>query len=626
MRRRTRNNPFAKIIIIASMIAIFLIPMVTAETLFEGTIKDNEPFYIQGVKHIARYYPSAEKLSLAIGEDRILIKLHECEDYQDRQYCVDKATAGYDDETGQGMSETDIRVLEFGPDVTIDRDISDTTPLIGQEVTVDVTITNKGTERATSINYKDRYPPEVTISGPSINRALNQAEWAGSLDPEKSHTFSYTLKFKDFITYQSKAEVSYPHKDKIVNKYSSSVNFTVQKPYDFSTNLSTGSAGLGEEITYTATIKNEGTENLNSDLNIIVPEGAIVVSRGSDLKGTAPTLTYSSDDVDLLKPGDTKTLEFTFKETKKGLHEIKSKASFKTMSNTFSEEKTDTFTAGVSDIVASVNITPSTVKAGGEFMAEVKVTNRGSKTITVDSIDFESDLTSRRGWRSITLEPGKSHYALNKIMYAPLTNEEQEYLFNISGWYLNSKGMRFDFSKTGMMTIEPFEKILDIKEDHHLINETAGQKYINITVRIKNIKDYELTDLNIVDSIPKGSKQVSGQRDLEREKLEPGEEILAYSYVVRLPKGFEETKFDITHTINVKKEGEEEAFEIPATITLDGVVKEDKENNKTSDTTEERKAAGQTEDNTTTKTTNDEEEKGKKGLLSRLWDWLKNIF
>ena len=131
-------------------------------------------------------------------------------------------------------------------------------------------------------------------------------------------------------------------------------------------------------------------------------------------------------------------------------------------------------------------------------------------------------------------------------------------------------------------------------------------------------KDYKLTELNVIDGLPRGMRMVAGQRDYEGEELGPGEEITAYSYVAKMSRDMGE-KFEVTHTFNaLDPDGEKVIFEMPVEIDLasDDIPTEppEEEKGEMNETAEEEKE------------TAEEAEEEKKGFFGRIWAWIKGLF
>ncbi|HII71763.1 TPA: DUF11 domain-containing protein [Candidatus Woesearchaeota archaeon] len=608
------------ILTILSIIVLILIAATCqAAVVYDDTVADNTPFFINSIKHISKYYPAAEKASIAAGDNRVLVAKGSCETIGDMQYCVDDATTGYDDETGSSVSSIKLRVMEFGPEVQISRSISEDEPLLNEDVTVTVTLNNIGTERATGITYEDKYPTEVKMQGSTVNRAINAAEWSGSLDPGKSHTFSYTLKFEDFLKYKSKAKASYPYKSKLKIVYSKEVEFNVARTYEINTTISGRSFTNDDTIVYTVSVKNNGEETLRvNPLMINLPDGFTVTKRDVGIEGTGKQLTWKGE----LSQGNSESFEIKFKTTKKGEFQIKTDFALTSGKFQFTDTTEEKFRVGISEIEAIVKAEPAEVKAGGEVMVEVGVQNIGESTINVDAIDFVSDMDTRRGWRNEQLNPGKKFYALNKIIYAPIIYEEKTYSWTISGHYTSAGGKKFEFSGTATLNVLPFEKVVDFDEKYFVVNESGEYKYLNVTVMVTNVKDYTMKELNIIDGLPKGFKMVAGSRDYEGDKLNPGASA-EYSYVFRMPK--ETTKFEIKHTFNAVGNSDEKLiFEMPKEIDMVGDKAE----------MEEMKAEAQAEEKTAEESAQETETAGpetvteekKPGIFRRMWNWFKGLF
>lgn len=603
-----------KRIIPYAIVLLFLVQLVHAGEVFDGEVKDNVPFTVNGIEHIARYYPSAEKVSILAGEDRVLVEKEDCSSLGDYTYCLDSAEYGINEETGDPASVMELRVLQKGPTISVDRSVSDDEPVINDEVEVTATITNTGNERASNINYEDRYPSEVKISSSYYSFVTNSVAWTGSLNPGESQDIRYTLRFQDFITHESTAEAKYVFNNKVNKVKSGTVTFEVQKPYRLTDELSTRSAGLGEEIEYTLWINNTGDEGISvSSLKITVPPGAVVSHRdvGLDLEGNS--IVFSGP----IAAGDSEEISFRFRSSEVVEGELVTEASIRLGTRTLEERISHKVGIGVSSIVPEIEFDPSPVKGGSELEIEARITNEGDDTISGITLDMSGDIVEPRGWRDLELGSGSHHYAYNKIINAPAGEEDATYHLTLSGSYETSSGQTMEFEETGEIEVIAPEKVVEMTPEI-----IVDGKDVNVTLKVKNIAPYRLEYVSLIDMLPQGFGTVAGSRDIDIDELAIGQELTAYSYVVRVPDTYTAKSFDITHIFSGMGRDEENILNEKVSSVVIGEASGE-------DAAEDEEGTNETavpEDEDTAEPGEEAEEEDTPGVFRRMWNWIKGLF
>jgi uncharacterized repeat protein (TIGR01451 family) len=608
-----------KKLIAYAIVMLFLLQLVQAGEVFNDEVKDNVPFFINDIKHIARYYPSAEKVSILAGEDRVLVVKEDCNSLNDYTYCLDSVEEGINEETSDPASVMQLRVLQKGPTIGISRSISNNDPMINEVVEVTATVTNSGNERASNINYEDKYPTGVKISSAYYSMVTNSVAWTGSLNAGDSQDIKYTLRFQDFLTYDSTAQAKYIFNNKVNTIKSSTVTFDVQKPYAVSDSISTRSADINEEIMYSISINNTGAEDISiSSLKISIPAGAVVSHRdtGLDLKDNKVSYTGT------IPAGDSKELSFRFKSSKVLQGELVADVDIRVGTKTFNEKMTYKIGIGVSAIVPDIKIEPSPVKGGAELEIEAKITNEAEEAVSGISLDMSGDLVEPRGWRDLELDPGKKHYAFNKIINAPSADEERKYYLKLSGSYETASGKTMKFEEMKEVTVQAQEKVVEMTPEI-----IVKGKDVNVTLKVKNVAPYKLTYVSLIDTFPQGFRTIAGSRDIDIDELAIGQEITAYSYVVQVPDTYTAKSFDITHIFNGLDKSEEKILnEKRSPVVLGGTGKEAAEEeagtvNETAEpgTDEGEAGAADAEGEGTAEGSNP-------GVFSRIWNWIKGLF
>jgi hypothetical protein len=597
------------------LLFFILIQCVSAIELFKGDVKDNVAFKIDDITHIARYYPAANKTSLLAGTDRVLIRTGECEAIAPLKYCIDSVDVSANESTGEPESIMHIRVLQSGPDLAIDRDVSTDTPNLNEEVEVTITLTNNGNERAVDANYKEAFPESVKVIGSAYDFSINGILWSGSIDAGKSVNINYRLKFQDPITYESVGEASFVFNNKI-NKVQDKQEFKVSRPYTVKESISAKAVDIGDDITYNISINNtDPDQELSiSKLEISLPPGSVVVKRDADVKDSNGLYTYSGK----LSAGTGKIVSITFRSSKTGNFELVSTTNILAGTKTFSEKFTNKIGIGVSAIVPEITFTPEKTKGGTELEIEAKITNNADSTVTGISIDMTSDIVEPRGWRDLSLEPGKKHVAFNKIVSAPLIDEEKKFFLKLAGSYKTSSGKSKSFELSKEVTILPQDKIVEFIPE--LI---VDGRSVNITMKVKNVAPSKLTYVSLIDTFPKDIKLTAGSRDKDIEKLDIGEEITAYSYIVKAADTYKKDSFLVTTTFNALDKDEKKVMAEKVTnVTLGEATaapgNASKVTNQSAMTTQNatQNASGADEDTTAEQP----------GFFKRIWGWIKGLF
>jgi hypothetical protein len=594
-------------------IAVLLLQLVNAGEIFNDEVKDNMPFKINGIEHIARYYPSAKKASILAGTDRVLAPYGECTELNDLKYCIDSVAVAHDEDTGDPATTMQLRVLQSGPELDIDRDISEDNPNLNEEVEVTATITNTGNEWAYNVNYEDSFPIGVKVSSAYYNMMKNGILWAGNLAPEGSQKLTYKLKFEDFVKFDSTAKASVIFNNKMLKYDSSTTSFEVQRPYTVSDDISSKSVGIKEDIEYTLYINHSSSSQdlIIDSVEFTIPSGAITSHRSMELDLEGDKIKYSGT----ISGVGSKELSFKFKSLKPVKGELTAKVKLRVGSQTFTEEFKYNVGLGVSQIMPSIIFNPDVIKGGAELEVEAKVTNEGESAISGISINMAGDIVEPRGWRNIELDPEEKHYAFNKIINAPAEDEEKTYFVKLSGSYKTSSGKTMEFEDMKEVTVLAQEKIVELTP-----KVIVDGKEVNVTLKVRNIAGRKLGYISLIDTLPKGFKNTAGARFVDLEELGVGEEVTAYSYIVKVPDTFTGEDFHIIHVFNGLDSDEDKIMTEKKTIITLDIASDAEEEEEETDTN----ASGQP-DNETGEAVEDDEEK-KPGIFKRMWSWIKGLF
>jgi hypothetical protein len=258
------------------------------------------------------------------------------------------------------------------------------------------------------------------------------------------------------------------------------------------------------------------------------------------------------------------------------------------------------------------------VKGGSELQIEAKITNNGAAAVSGISLDMASDIVEIRGWRDLSLDPGKKHYAFNKIISAPSIDVEKNYFIKLSGSYRTASGKTMKFEATQEVIVTPQERVIELTPE-----AVVDGKEVNITLKVKNIAPYKLTYVSLIDSFPSGFKSSAGERYVDIDELGIGEERTAYSYIVKAPDAYTKKSFEITHTFNALDKDEKKVmFEKKTSVELgEGAAAGAEE---TGSAGIDASMNASTDANATQVTAPEDAEKP--GVFKRMWSWIKGLF
>ncbi len=599
------------------LILLCLVHGVAAEILLEGMVEDKDIFTAGGHSFQLQYVQSTQSAIFKMDGMGGIMLPGDCETRDSIEFCY----------LGADYPNLDVRIESMEPDITIEREFSTDSPAINEQVTVTVTLKNEGSKRASNIKYVDSYPSSVKVSLTGSSKT-----WEGDLSVDEEEVFTYSFKVTEVTTFDSVATLTYRFESEEKIEKSSSETIEVQEPFSVEHTISTGAAERDEVVVYNLTLTNKDESNrLTVDaLEIVLPSKITLVDASLGLQKGTDKLTYKGE-IDKL---DEKRFWIKVKSSKVGEFKIKTTAKLEIFRSSFTEELEKTFNVGLSYILPVLEVAES-VKSSASYPVYIAIKNEGKSQIKNVSFKAESGLFDNVAG-SKNMAAGSTYKVLDKTLTAPYLENEKKYNIKVSGSYRSSSGRVYTFEKSAPVTVEATPKIVEIIKEFNKDGVKPGEE-IKVKVRIQNLKGKIIDDVDISDVFPKTIRSsLVGNVTSSFEELKSNQGINAYSYSVVVPKDYKEEEIEFKTLLNAKLDGEliilkdiknikilNDGVQNSTTeeVDSDEVVKEGeeviKEDVVESDTTSNETSGPDGEITLSPK---------KKGLISRMFGWIKGLF
>ncbi len=590
-----------------ALLILFLIFIhsVTASILFEGEVNDRETFKAGSHYFYVQYIESTQGAIFKMDDIGGVMLIGECETRENIKYCYN----------GANYPKLDVKIESLEPDISIERTFSTKSPTLNEEVTVTVTLKNEGSKRATSIQYQDTYPSTVKVSSGG-----NAKKWEGSLDVNEEEQFTYTIKLTEIISFDSTATISYKFDGNEKTKKSSTETIEVQKPFSIDQTISTEAADKNELVTYNLTIANNDNSNTLTiqNLEITLPSKIDLVSASSELKKGDNKLTFKGS----IEKEKTKNFEIKVKTSQVGKFTIDTQADLKIFNKDFKEKLEKTFNVGLSYISPIINVTDS-IKSSSSYPIYIAIKNYGKDEIKNVSIKVKSDLFNDIEEKK-NIAAGTALKLLDKTLTAPYTEKDEKHNIKVYGSYLSSSGRTYQFEKSAQLTITATPKIIQIIRELNKKEFHPGDE-IKITVKLKNLKNQIINDIDVSDIFPKEIRSsLMGDVTKTLEELKPNEEKKLYSYSVVVPENYKEDEIEFKTILNAKIDGELIILkEIDKIKILKGEKSEDIEEEQKEESEE---IEVQEEEINKTAESKEEIKESKENFFKRIINWIKGLF
>ena len=597
-------------------IFIFLIPFTLASEIFDDWVDSGETFKAGGHTFSAQYYESNQKLNFRVDGFGGLMNLGECETKDNIKYCFEDVDS----------SRVRVSIESLEPDISIERSFSTKSPGLNEEIIVSVTLKNSGEKSATDVHYLDQYP-----LGLKVYSSSNSGEWQGRISANEEESFKYTIKAQEITSFDSRATLTYSFDGNQKTKNSDTTTIEVEKPFTLEHHISTEAGERNEILIYNLTITNND-ESSRLDINSLIinlPSKITLISKSSTLKEKDNALTFTGT----LDKKQSKSFNIKVKSSRSGKFTIKTTSDLEISGKTFKEDIEKEFSIGLSDIQPILEMDEE-VKSNSPYNLNIAIKNYGKEDIIDVNIALETDLFGDITDKKV-VSAGNTINILKNTLTSPYTEEDKTYDVKISGSYISSTGRTYTFEKSAQLKVLAAPKVIKIIKEIDPEEAYPGDE-IKITIKVKNLKDTAINEIDVSDAFPKEIRSsLLGKVIGVIDTLNPNEEKKAYSYSVVIPEDYAEDEIEFKTIVNAKVDDELVILKSIDQVKIigDEIPEEIKEEQEKSQ--EERDAPENTEEDETTQELDEENiensfsentEQTKVSLFTKVKNWIKNIF
>ncbi|MBW2991283.1 hypothetical protein KY348_06295 [Candidatus Woesearchaeota archaeon] len=561
------------------LISIFLLlilsfPLAQAKSLHGAWHYSGDTFTVEDDVFLVTHYNFEDMtVVLYVNDDSYVINEGDCKLTPTRQYCIDEifrdlAGADEDDpikfEEGVVYAGIYIKIDTRGPEISVSRDFSATKPELNEEVSVDVTVKNEGTENAGSFIYEESFPEEVIVTSSSFGtqrtyRSVIYETKSIAIDDEK--TFSYRFKVTDYIKFTSSPEASYMYEGTQNSVKISDKKVEVTKPYDFKVTLSPKSVETTDQTALSIKIENEVSDNIEvEELKITIPPFVSLQTRLGELEKKNENYYWSGS----IEPEKYKMLNLLLKPLKSGVYEIPATLNVTDSDGKeFSDSEKVTLTSKIIDLEPILSVRDSSVSEGADFRVAFSVKNPnkrvGFKNINASVV---SEIFPDMKVELEELLPDKTQTLIvDDALTAPFLDEKKNYNIEALGSYDTTTNERFEFSEKETLTVTPVSQAISIIQSTDKKEADAGGN-ITVTVKIKNNNE-EAIQVNVYDKYP-GDVNLIGGKTSGTVFFEDAGTEQAYTYKLQIPLTYDKEELEIISSATI----EEKDFSDDKTLTI----------------------------------------------------------
>lgn len=443
------------------------------ETIFEDSIKEGESATIDNIEYTAYEYNDYAGVRLSSNKYGSIILEEEGE----------ITVKGYYTFTLDEIIEEDdevsfkITVEKEVAEVSISREVSNSTVHLDQQVTITVEITNSGTDTAT-VKYAEAIPSEVHIIGlPEIKKGTSTSNqkstvadvyWSGALYSGETVTITYLIEIDNYPSSGSTLslnDVTFTYKDDS-GEYTETVDtlsLSLTEPITISFELQTEeeSITVGSEAEYTIILDNnlDNTVTISSFV-LEIPSSVSVSSIDTQLKKIKDEDNEDNDEYAYNWSGSLNPFEdvsfFLFIVPEgAGTHTLKAEAiyTYGSGEEAYDTSETTDLTISVGDVIPEIKLSSNDFD-GGEQIIIYYYVNNSDEDVSYSNVDIkiesEPELFERINY--IAALPKNTKTLIKKQNFtAPYTDTALEYEVTISG----DLGGGALFEETATVSINP---------------------------------------------------------------------------------------------------------------------------------------------------------------------------
>lgn len=504
------------------------------------------------MQFVAHYSPTG-RIVINTSDDRVLLSKGECRERNEIRYCVldvDHDThARY--ENGKEYAGMNIMITLLEPTIQITRAFSTTTPQIQERFNVDGAIKNIGDTQANNLVYSDTFPPWIRVTYSTLPIVGNGVRMSLSyLRPGNERPFHYVIAPLDYKEISSRAIVSYDYAGGSNMIQSDPIYLAVQSPVSVRQNLSSKTARVNEQVSYTITIENKDprAEIIVNEFAVSIPEGLEIISFSSNLEKQGSTLVFGKN----IKKDSKETFTMILRSRQEGKYTIATMGDFTINGRPIRRDLVQKLTVSSTDIVPVIEVEPSMAQEGEFYRVIATLTNQGEE----DILDVDSSIS---GVKELPLDfnnravlEGRTLEIYDVELPVPEVNATTTRIIRLSGTYNDSEGRRYPFSAKENVTFVPAPKIIEMRYDTPS-SMRRGENW-TIVVYAKNLRSEELSGIDMATIVPRRVRIIE-DAPYATISLGPSEEKEAYRFTIQVTPTYRQDEVQLKTVANMEING-----------------------------------------------------------------------
>lgn len=441
---------------------------------------------------------------------------------------AEASTTSEDVDSSNNAASATTEVQEASVDVQLTKSASAESANIGEQITYTVTVTNNGQGTAKDVQVTDKIPEGTTLVSPdTVKGSYDQASgiWSvGELASYESATLTLVVTAGAPGTVTNMAEATTSSADVDTNNNVASATTTIQEAgvdLMLTKSVSPESASLGEQVTFTITVSNNGLGTAK-DVQVTdkVPEGTTLVSPET-AKGSYDQ-TSGIWSVGELASGESATMTLTVTADTSGSKTNSAEATTSSNDvdlNNNAASATTTIQESSVDLMLTKSASPESVNIGEQITYTITITNNGQGTAK----DVQVTDKVPEGTTLVSPETAKGSYDQSSGVWSvgELTpGESASLVLVVTADTPGSKVNNAEATTTSedvdssnniaSVTTEVREASIDLQ-----VTKSASADSVNVgeqityTVTVSNRGQGTAKDVQVTDKVPDGTTMVS---------------------------------------------------------------------------------------------------------------------
>lgn len=462
--------------------------------------------------------------------------------YKEPVFNTSRDLGKLDDRTGASIPALNISITYFNPKLKITKKFSNPTPLVGEEITVTINLSNEGNKK-TQIELIDPLPENITVIEKNFGaiNEKNQLIYTSTIHPGSSNMIRYKFKTNSETSNLIKTQLNYSYEDIAGAMYGTQMNFSTKKTIA-TTNPDKLDLPIGSNNEINIELYNQQEIAKEAEFSITFPKNIVLVQSTPQLTLTGQKYELS----ELIKPKEKIEIQLQILGTQIGDYTINLTTKSNILSKDQIENKQIQIKISKQQIIPIIEITEKTFSSDQTIKITAKINNSDEKNdfYNIKTKFASKDLTKTADLSQIVKNQDITIFIENLTL--PYVEKSETYQINFTGTYNALTGEQFNFSTNKIIFIQPIKELLIIHHEFDKWENTSN--IIKLNVYLENKKDQKTNLIKAYDQIPSELSLVEGMMSTST-FIQPKSKTKVYSYILKIPDESQKDSYEIITNI-----------------------------------------------------------------------------